>query len=120
MKLRVHIEASMAAPLLLDVCEWIESFTSHCFMDVVAAVSIVSDRKQQWYRNRNKCKYKSAHAIETLLHSSGSHQQNRKPYQAANQIRKKRCKILLYYKVSNVSKSGPGYHNHMVFLQLKT
>ena len=53
----------------------------------VVVVSFISDRIQQWYRNRKTfCKYQYSHDIETLLHSAGGHQGSRKAHQADNQV----------------------------------
>ena len=52
---------------------------------LVVVASFISDRIQQWYRNRKTfCKYQYSHDIETLLHSAGGHQGSRKA-QADNQ-----------------------------------
>ena len=53
---------------------------------VVAVVSFISDRLQQWCKNRKKInKYQYLHDIETLLHSLGGHQGSRKAKQTDNQ-----------------------------------
>ena len=55
-------------------------------VSLVEVVSFISDRIQQWYRNRKTfCKYQYSHDIETLLHSAGGHQGSRKAHQADNQ-----------------------------------
>ena len=55
-------------------------------MIIYVVVSFISDRIQQWYRNRKTfCKYQYSHDIETLLHSAGGHQGSRKAHQADNQ-----------------------------------
>ena len=55
-------------------------------VEAIIVVSFISDRIQQWYRNRKTfCKYQYSHDIETLLHSAGGHQGSRKAHQADNQ-----------------------------------
>ena len=64
-----------------------------CIRPIYVVVSFISDRIQQWYRNRKTfCKYQYSHDIETLLHSAGGHQGSRKAHQADNQ--KKTCNKL--------------------------
>ena len=53
---------------------------------VVVVVSFISDRIQQWYRNRKHFVVtRNAHNIETLLYSAGGHQESCKAHQAGNQ-----------------------------------
>ena len=53
---------------------------------LVVVISLISDRIQQWYRNRKTfCKYQYSHDIETLLHSADGYQGTRKAHHADNQ-----------------------------------
>ena len=55
-------------------------------MGPILVVSFISDRIQQRYGNRRKCKYQHSHDIDTLLHFAGGHQGSRKAHQADNQL----------------------------------
>ena len=53
---------------------------------VVVVVCFISDRIQQWYKNRKHyVNTRNAHNIETLLHSAAGHRGSREAHQAGNQ-----------------------------------